>query len=61
MTMIWRINLPAAPPHAGIIYFRLPLASSVNEKIAWLQLILTEQQAALGKLLVVTPSGLRVS
>jgi predicted nuclease of predicted toxin-antitoxin system len=48
-------------PHAGIMYFRLPLASSVNEKLAWLQLILTEQQAALGKFLVVTPGGLRVS
>ena len=44
-------------PHTGVIYFRLPLASSVTEKTAWLERILRDHAADLGKFLVVTPGG----
>lgn len=48
-------------PHAGIIYFRLPLASSVAEKVDWLERILREHEADLGKFIVVMTRGIRVS
>ncbi len=48
-------------PHAGVIYFRLPLASSVAEKIRWLERILADYESELGKFIVVMPSGLRIS
>jgi len=48
-------------PHAGVIYFRLPLDSSASEKITWLTRLLASHQADLGKFIVVTPRGIRVS
>jgi uncharacterized protein with PIN domain len=48
-------------PHAGVIYFRLPLDTTAAQKMDWLRRILVSHQSDLGKFLVVTPQGLRVS
>lgn len=47
-------------PHHGVIYFRLPLDSTAEEKIGRLGELLTTHQADLDKFLVVTPRGTRV-
>lgn len=47
--------------HCGVIYFRLPLDSTAAEKVAWLQQILATHQADIGKFMVVTARGIRVS
>lgn len=47
-------------PHAGVILFRLPLASSTEEKIAWLQRLLDTYSANLSHFVVVTPRRVRV-
>jgi predicted nuclease of predicted toxin-antitoxin system len=54
--LIFRLNRP----HAGVIYFRLGLASTAEEKIARLEQVLTRDAEQLGSFLVVTPSGIRV-
>ncbi len=48
-------------PHAGVIYFRLPLDSTAEQKIGWLRRILATQTEPLTDFIVVTPQGLRVS
>lgn len=48
-------------PHAGVIYFRLPLDSTASEKITWLGRILSSHQDDVGKFIVVTPRGIRMS
>jgi predicted nuclease of predicted toxin-antitoxin system len=48
-------------PHAGIIYFRLPLDTTADQKIAWLRRIFSEHTDALGRFIVVTPGQIRVS
>lgn len=48
-------------PHAGVIYFRLPLDVTAANKIDWLRRLLTGHQADLGKFIVVEPGGIRVS
>jgi predicted nuclease of predicted toxin-antitoxin system len=48
-------------PHAGVIYFRLPLDSSAAEKIAWLQRLLDGHADELGKFIVITPRGVRIT
>jgi len=47
-------------PHAGVIYFRLPLDTAATDKIAWLRRFLTSHQADVGSFIVVTPLGIRV-
>lgn len=46
--------------HAGVIYFRLPLSSTVDDKIDWLKRLLVSHQDRLDRFLVVTPRGIRV-
>jgi predicted nuclease of predicted toxin-antitoxin system len=48
-------------PHAGIVYFRLPLDTTADQKTRWLRRILTDHADALGRFIVVTPGGIRVS
>ena len=48
-------------PHAGVIYFRLSPASSVVEKIRWLERILADHPSDLGKFIVVMPGSLRIT
>ena len=48
-------------PHASVIYFRLPFDSSAAEKITRLHQLLTSHQSELGKFIVITPRGMRVS
>lgn len=48
-------------PHAGVIYFRLPLDTTAAQRIEWLRRILTDQAADVGKFIVVTPTRLRIS
>jgi predicted nuclease of predicted toxin-antitoxin system len=48
-------------PHAGIIYFRLPLDTTAEQKIRWLRRIITDHADALGRFIVVTPGQIRVS
>jgi predicted nuclease of predicted toxin-antitoxin system len=47
-------------PHRGVIYFRLPLDSTADEKIAQLQQILVSHSERLDRFLVITPRGVRV-
>lgn len=46
-------------PHAGVIYFRLPLASSALDKIARLQQVLVTHADRLTHFLVVEPDEVR--
>jgi predicted nuclease of predicted toxin-antitoxin system len=55
--LIFRTHLP----HAGVIYFRLPLDSTAAQKIHWLSRILTSHSQDLGRFIVVTPRGIRIS
>src|SRR5581483_4125303 len=43
------------PPHAGVIYFRVPLDSSATQKIRWLEELFTAHHENLGKFIVITP------
>jgi predicted nuclease of predicted toxin-antitoxin system len=47
-------------PHAGVIYFRLPLESTVEDKMALLQRLLQTHADQLDQFLVVTPRRIRV-
>ena len=47
-------------PHAGVIYFRLSLASTFGDKIARLQVVLARHAADLDHFLVVTARNMRV-
>ena len=47
-------------PHRGVIYFRLPLDSTADEKLAQLQRILVSHRDQLDRFLVITPRGVRV-
>ena len=46
--------------HRGVIYVRLPLDSTANEKIARLQQILVSHRERLNGFPVITPGGVRV-
>ena len=46
--------------HAGVIYFRFPLDSTVQQKIASLQRLLASHADRLGEFIVVAPRGVRV-
>jgi predicted nuclease of predicted toxin-antitoxin system len=48
-------------PHAGVIYFRLPLDTAADQKIDWLQRILTGHSDALSQFIVVMPAHLRIT
>jgi predicted nuclease of predicted toxin-antitoxin system len=48
-------------PHAGIIYFRLPLDTTADQKIRWLRRIIAEHPEDLHRYIVVTPGRLRIS
>ena len=48
-------------PHTGVIYFRLPLDTTADQKIAWLQRILAEHADALSQFIVVMPTRLRIT
>ena len=54
--LIFQQNLP----HSGVIYFRLGLASTADEKIARLDRLLRTHADRLGRFLVVTPGRIRV-
>ena len=54
--LIFRQHLP----HAGVIYFRFPLDSTADQKIASLQTLLFTHERDLGRFLTVTPRGVRV-
>jgi predicted nuclease of predicted toxin-antitoxin system len=47
-------------PHPGVIYFRLGLSSTAQDKIAYLLQVLMAYQDRLDRFLVVTPRGIRV-
>jgi len=47
-------------PHAGVIYFRLPLDTAATDKIDWLRELLASHQADLDAFIVVAPTGIRV-
>jgi predicted nuclease of predicted toxin-antitoxin system len=47
-------------PHAGVIYFRVPLDTTAEQKIAWLQRILAELADRLDQFIVVEPHRIRV-
>lgn len=47
-------------PHTGVIYFRFPLDTSANQKIAALERILFTRANDLDKYLTVTPRKVRV-
>ena len=47
-------------PHAGVIYFRLPLDADATEKIVWLQRLLAAHQQDLDRFIVVSEQGIRV-
>jgi predicted nuclease of predicted toxin-antitoxin system len=47
-------------PHRGVIYFRLPLDSTSDEKIAQLQQVHVSHRERLDRFLVITPRGVRV-
>ncbi len=55
--LVFRLGLP----HQGVIYFRLPLDTTADQKIDWLRRILSERSDALGRFIVVTPQGLRMT
>jgi predicted nuclease of predicted toxin-antitoxin system len=46
--------------HAGLIYFRYPLATATNEKISRLREIIAEHSDLLKQFVVITPAGFRV-
>jgi len=48
-------------PHAGVIYFRLPLDSTADQKIGWLRRILATRTEPVTEFIAVTPQGLRIS
>ena len=54
--LIFRKSLP----HAGVIYLRLPLPSTVEDKIVRLSRLLVSHKDRLDQFLVVTPRGIRV-
>jgi predicted nuclease of predicted toxin-antitoxin system len=54
--LIFREHLP----HSGVIYFKLGLASTAEEKIRWLQHILVRYADKLHRFIVVTRRGVRV-
>ena len=47
-------------PHSGVIYFRLPLDTTADQKIEWLRRILAAPDTV-GRFIVVTPRGLRIT
>src|SRR5439155_9442899 len=47
-------------PHAGVIYFRLPLDTGAEEKINWLARVLRDYAAGLDQFIVIRPSGIRI-
>jgi predicted nuclease of predicted toxin-antitoxin system len=47
-------------PHAGVIYFKLGIASTAEEKIRWLQHMLVRYADKLDRFIVVTRRGVRV-
>lgn len=47
--------------HTGVIYFRVSLDSSAAQKIRWLEELFTAHQEDLGKFIVITPRGIRIS
>ncbi len=47
-------------PHAGVIYFRLPLDTGAADKINWLREVLAFYQVDLSAFIVITPAGIRV-
>ena len=47
-------------PHAGVIFFRFPLDSTTQQKIAALERLLETHAQQLDPFLVVTPRGVRV-
>jgi predicted nuclease of predicted toxin-antitoxin system len=47
-------------PHRGVIYFRLPLDSTADEKIEQIKRLLVTHRDQLDRFLVVTPRGVRV-
>ncbi len=47
-------------PHAGVIYFRLPLDTLVSDKMERLQQLFAEHQADLASFIVVMPDSVRV-
>ena len=55
--LIFRQHLP----HAGVIYFRLPLHSTAAQKIHWLSRILTFHSQDLGRFIGVTPRGITIA
>ena len=53
--LIFRLRLP----HAGVIYFRLPLDSTAAEKIQWLTRLLRDHPNRLNEFVVIRPNGIR--
>ncbi len=47
-------------PHAGVIYFRLPLDTTATDKIDQLRELLASHTADLDAFIVITPTGIRV-
>lgn len=47
-------------PHFGVVYFRFPLDSNAEQKIASLKKLFSTHAKDLGKFLVVTPRGIRI-
>ena len=47
-------------PHAGVIFFRFPLDSTAQQKIAALARLLVTHAHQLDRFIVVTPRGVRV-
>lgn len=47
-------------PHSGVIYFRLPLDTTADQKIAWLRRILSDYADRLDQFIVVDPHRIRV-
>jgi predicted nuclease of predicted toxin-antitoxin system len=54
--LIFREHLP----HVGVIYFKLGLASTADEKIRWLQHILVRYADSLDRFIVVRRSSVKV-
>jgi predicted nuclease of predicted toxin-antitoxin system len=47
-------------PHAGVIYFRLPLDTTATEKINWLTRVLRDYADRLDHFIVIGPGGVRI-
>lgn len=47
-------------PHSGVIYFKLGLAASAEDKIKWLKTILASYKDQLKQFIVVRKSGIKV-